>query len=334
MNDLRRCSTFIRIAGVDNMEYHKYTINDVDKSAIALILLEQRKSQGDWEDVSPSRVEEVIQQNFEGTEDVFICAESGSELLGVSVIHFDSDKSAQLNPWFLGGVPVVTSNERDDMIHTGLFDHVMEHIRSTNVNRVEIFFTPEKHEGSLITILSKYGFKLVEEIVHLREAISELKLKADKISPDIDVKPLFAIDREELYSTWHNTFLDGEDRSFLDRNEEQRREFFDDLFDESESYVEDATIAIVQDSVIAGFIIIRLTHGENNGHVWLVGINSDYRRKGYAKMLLAQGKKTLTNLGMNTMSVNVDYNNKPAYKLYTSLGFKEEWRQICYGWER
>jgi ribosomal protein S18 acetylase RimI-like enzyme len=211
-------------------------------------------------------------------------------------------------------------------------DETMKVIDERKISRAEVSLSPDMLTNEFKKILQSNDFHVSEEVIHMRARLSQLKDKITIEDVDITKKDLFSFSKEELYSSWYVSYQESQNRCFLDRNEEQRRSFFNDLFDESDPYLEEATIALVQNSTIIGFSIVRPTHGENNGHLWILGVHPEYRRRGYATNLMSNAVDVIERLGMTTMSLNVDSINEVAYKLYASLGFHEDWRRIYYAW--
>ncbi|MFW9803127.1 MAG: GNAT family N-acetyltransferase, partial [Candidatus Thorarchaeota archaeon] len=83
---------------------------------------------------------------------------------------------------------------------------------------------------------------------------------------------------------------------------------------------------------VVGFALVKQTHGENNGHIWELGVHPDFKRRGYAKVMLTAVRDRLLQEGRETMSLNCDTSNEPAMRLYHSYNFEEIWTQIGYTW--
>jgi len=56
--------------------------------------------------------------------------------------------------------------------------------------------------------------------------------------------------------------------------------------------------------------------------IGMVGVVPDYRGKGMSQHILQAGMKYLRSAGMPEICLEVDENNEPAVRLYTSTGFK------------
>ncbi|MQF64537.1 GNAT family N-acetyltransferase [SAR202 cluster bacterium AC-409-J13_OGT_754m] len=77
----------------------------------------------------------------------------------------------------------------------------------------------------------------------------------------------------------------------------------------------------------------------NNGKSWtgtiaMIGIDPNHRSKGLGKPLLLEGLKFLHSRGVKYVELEVDSQNQPAIRLYSSLGFKtiaeRHWFEISF----
>ncbi len=140
-------------------------------------------------------------------------------------------------------------------------------------------------------------------------------------------KPLSKVDMDVLYSVWTRAFQAQHVRFIVNKSEKERKELFQRLFNPEDSRIEEASCFLTnsnKDGEIVGFSLVRPTHGEDNGHLWEFGISPDYQGRGFGKKLLQLTMNSCVGLGLKSMSLGVDPENKPAYELYTKLGFETE----------
>ncbi|MHA1938640.1 MAG: GNAT family N-acetyltransferase, partial [Candidatus Thorarchaeota archaeon] len=137
---------------------------------------------------------------------------------------------------------------------------------------------------------------------------------------------------KSLYDCWYASFQSGQDRSFSARTQEQNRAHFEEMF-YKEDYDTRASVALKKNEHVVGFALVKKTHGENNGHIWELGVHPDFKRRGYAKLMLAVVRDRLLQEDMKTISLNYDTSNEPAMNLYRSYNFEEGWTQIGYTWK-
>ena len=85
------------------------------------------------------------------------------------------------------------------------------------------------------------------------------------------------------------------------------------------------TVAFVAkaDGDIAGFIIAQVEVEENTqyGHIITINVTQKYRRKGIAKKLIFEIETLLKQKGIGECRLEVREDNRPAIKLYQSLGY-------------
>ena len=62
----------------------------------------------------------------------------------------------------------------------------------------------------------------------------------------------------------------------------------------------------------------------------ILGVMSQYRKKGIGRALLSDGMKWILDRGMDTIYLGMDAENAKALDLYTSLGFRVDEESISY----
>ncbi|MFX0066178.1 MAG: GNAT family N-acetyltransferase [Candidatus Hermodarchaeota archaeon] len=173
--------------------------------------------------------------------------------------------------------------------------------------------------------------KIMMEEIFMRSDLSEVEVPSVKLPTDFEVKSITETDEEEYYECYYEAFKAGKDRLFLDQTEKQRREGFQEYFDRSRPFNEEASIVLMKNNRIYGFSFVR-PRGEE-GHLALIGIHPDFQRKNLGKTLLYLIIKKLAQQGLKTISLGVDPVNTPAYNLYRSLGFKTVSRSVTHVWK-
>ena len=309
-----------------------YKMKDIDLRSVSAFM-HVKKASGEWrEETAIDNVENSMNRSFGETDDIIILAEDGGELLGCVLLHLKEGNQAEINPWFLRGLPIVRQESEDFDISEKLIIRTRDYVQETGITRVEMTFPREKRSEQVKAILQHCGLILVEEIVHMRENLSGLTIDAPEVPESIEKRVLLQVSLEDLFACWSETFQHGQDRSILARSSEERRAFFNESFDFTKPLIETASLALIHNSVVIGFSLVRPTHGEKNGHIWELGISPAFRRQGLAKYLIAEAKEQLEELGFTTMSLNVDTDNRIAFNLYKAIGLQEDWCMVTYGW--
>jgi ribosomal protein S18 acetylase RimI-like enzyme len=315
------------------MEVNIYSIDDIDLRRVSSYVLAAKQAAGTWRDETTlDHVENTMSRTFANSNDIVLLAEDSGEILGCAILHLSEDDGAEINPWFMGGLPVVGPDLDELEVSSHLIVRAIVQARSAGINRLELTFPREKHSDATKSLLNDSGFSLIEQIVHMRGSLSVLVNEVPTLPESIRSKPLTEVNREDLFECWTEAFLEGKDRSILSKNDKERKAFFEESFDFAEDLVEEASVAILQDSKLVAFSLLRPTHGEKNGHLWEMGVHPEFRGMGLAKHLLAYGAQQLANLGFETMSLNVDVANTPAHRLYGAFGLQEDWSLVSYGW--
>ncbi|MFW9967974.1 MAG: GNAT family N-acetyltransferase [Candidatus Thorarchaeota archaeon] len=312
------------------IEFEMMEINEVNVDEISQLLLDVKTSNGEWsEEVDLERVKQVFLRNFENTEDLVLLARQVGRLIGLIVIHFDQQDTIEMNPWFLNGHPIVHQEFEKAQLESRMIQRVKEYAEANAIVRVNVHFM--KDGCHLPGFYEELGMFLLEEVTHLRAVLSELEILTAQPTDEVDIIPLHEAQIENLYDCWYESFRTGQDRSFFNRPREQNRAHFDEMFDKEE-YDNLASIALRKGERIVGFALVKHTHGEKNGHLWELGVHPDFKRRGFAKMMLGAVRRRLLQEEMKTLSLNCDRSNDPAFKLYQSYNFSEEWTQVGYTW--
>ncbi len=316
------------------IEVNLYNIKDIDIREVSALIMDVKKASGQWrEETTLDNVEGSMNRNFGDTDDIVLIAEENGETRGWLLIHLKEGSQAEINPWLLGGLPIVRQDSEDIDISEHLMLRATSYARETGISRVEMSFPREKHSEQVKSLLQRCGLTVVEEVVHMRGTISELTFHTPALLKSIKKMPLLQVSREALFTCWYDAFQHGKDRSYLSRGPEERKSFFEEAFDFTENLIELASVALVHSSAVVGFSLVRPTHGEKNGHLWQMGVHPEYWRRGLAKYLLAEANERLRELRFTTMSLNVDIGNIPAYNLYKASGLHEDWCLVSYAWQ-
>jgi ribosomal protein S18 acetylase RimI-like enzyme len=317
------------------MELNIYNLAEIGTLEISSLIMEVGQAAGTIpNDATVEGVEEHFLNCFGDTNDIVILARSKNGIDGFVLLHFEQAGLAEMNPWFLGGAPIISPRISSENLSNSLIAKAVDYVKENGLDRLEVMFPRDETAETTSSIFAENGMDMYEELIHLRNDLSELSAETSVILQGILERRLVDADVDSLYECWYQTFLNGRDRSFLERPEGMHRQYFEQSFERNESFDGDASLVLVEDEKVIGFALVRRTHGEGNGHLWEFGILPEFRRKGLARSLLYAVRKRLDGLGLETMSTNVDLDNEPAYRLYLSLGLKEEWGRVCHAWNR
>ncbi|MFQ5979139.1 MAG: GNAT family N-acetyltransferase [Candidatus Heimdallarchaeota archaeon] len=288
-----------------------------------------------FRDFSPARIETWLSDLKFDIPPVFVKAESSSQgLIGWLLLFTHDSTTVEINPWGLGGHPIVHPNMSSEEIAPLLLRQAIDFAKKEGFSRVDLNFPYDRSDNEQFKALyESYGMTLTDATLVLQCALPPLESSKTSFRQHFVIKPLSAINQEQLFKSWYEIFETGKVRHFLRRTESERAAFFKRMFDFSEPVIEEASLALTSDGPeesIVGFSLVKSTHGDGNGHLWEFGINANYRRKGLGEAFLLLIMEKLAQQDFQSMSVGVDPENRPAYELYRKHGFKEEFGIIEY----
>ncbi len=79
--------------------------------------------------------------------------------------------------------------------------------------------------------------------------------------------------------------------------------------------IDESSIVLVEGTKFVGFTLVKPTHGEGNGHLWIMGVIPEYRKRQLGSKLLHHAIATLKNSGYKTMSLVVDSTNSAILEI-------------------
>ncbi|MHA2362708.1 MAG: GNAT family N-acetyltransferase [Candidatus Hodarchaeales archaeon] len=312
------------------------TFKEIDLHELAQFSYEERLAAKYKENFSTETIENWFRSLKFETPPIFFLAYLNEKLIGYIMLFIHNPTMGEINPWALGGHPIVLSDNDNQDIASLLMKQVFDYAQKISLTRLELLFSridnDEQFNSSKKAWYNSQGMDLMEELVFMNFNLSEFEVPNFELT-DVKIEPLLKIDGENLYQCWYSTFITGLDRSILDKTDEEKRDYFNEEFSLSEPFIEKASLVLKRDKQIIGFSLVRSTHGEGNGHLWNFGIHPDYRRKKIGQSFLYLIMKKLKQHEFKTISLAVDLNNTPAYNLYFNLGFKTHWAKIAYSWK-
>ena len=174
------------------------------------------------------------------------------------------------------------------------------------------------------------GFYRVTEEGFMELDVSEKHSLHVEIPVGFDLVPIEKKTNEEIKEVFFETFLGGKDGLFLDLSYDQQVESFNYWFDREKEFTDGASLLLLKDGEVAGFLITRPHH--SNAMIGPVGVNPKYQRKGLGKTLIASAINSARENGIEKIQLEMDTSNTPAYRLYKSFGFKTLHKAVFYAW--
>ncbi|MHA1154633.1 MAG: GNAT family N-acetyltransferase [Candidatus Heimdallarchaeota archaeon] len=271
-------------------------------------------------------------KNLEYTiEPQIIQARRDTQLVGWVMLFAHSKTELELNPFALGGLPIIEPNENFEMIADHLLKEAIEYFDQSKYTRIELLFNKEGSEEERIykRIYTSNKFELIEQICHMRIDLTNYQHQREK--REIEFKPISQFNDDDFYNCLYSTFKDTEDKWMLSLSDEEIKDHFEKrILNISFKLIEECSLGIIEDNKLIAFSVVRESHGQQNGNLWILGVHPSHRRQGIATFLIDTMLNKLAENDYKTASLNVDLTNKPAYNLYKAKGFKEGWVKLAY----
>ncbi|MHA1200206.1 MAG: GNAT family N-acetyltransferase [Candidatus Heimdallarchaeaceae archaeon] len=269
---------------------------------------------------------------------ILVKAYTEEKLVGWLLLFVHDSKKLEINPWALGGHPLISLDEPiKSEVTKLLLTECIDYAERNNHTRIELCF--EKKESMEQypvdpSLYSQVDFKEEDEIVFMSLNLAEQEISEVEFSNEIEILLLKDVDDNDLYSCFYDSFSESGDRNFLSETDEEREEYFKEHFDKEDEMIDEASIVLVEGTKLIGFTLVKPTHGEGNGHLWIMGVIPEYRGRQLGSKLLHHAIDTLKKQGYKTMSLVVDSANEAALRLYEKHHFVKGWKRISHAWKK
>jgi ribosomal protein S18 acetylase RimI-like enzyme len=224
-------------------------------------------------------------------------------------------------------------SEITKLLLTECLDYALQH----HYTRIEVSYEKKDNPKEYPvdpSIYSQVNLMGEDEIVFMSLNLAEQEISEVEFPEGIEIIPLKDVDDDDLYSCFYESFSQSGDRNFLSQTDEERKEFFKELFDKEDEIIDEASIVLVEESKLIGYTLVKPTHGEGNGHLWIMGVIPEYRGRQLGSKLLHHAIVTLKKHEYKTMSLTVDSVNKTALRLYEKYLFVKGWKRVTHTWKK
>lgn len=239
---------------------------------------------------------------------------------------------AEINPWALNGHPIILKEHENNLpISENLVTKAIEYGKSKGLTRVELNFM--EHEDKEKVDYQKLGMHVTDRNSHMRQELTQ-KTTYTECFENSEIIPINQLDSKKFFQCFLETFRASKDLWLSDKTDDEMFDYFHEvILVDDFPLIDTASIGVLSNNQLIAFSIVRESHGEKNGQLWIMGVHSDYRRKGIARKIIHHIKSTLTQEGYKSSSLNVNSKNIPAMNLYLSEGYVKDWTQISYAWK-
>lgn len=265
--------------------------------------------------------------------------ESG-KLVGWLMLFIHDATRIEINPLLLSGHPLVSPHAGVEYVLTKLLDAAKEYARKKGYTRLEFSYgrsgDNDRRSGYFQKTYETAGFNLVADVATMQLRLLGLPVTPKEFPPGYEVTPLFDHDDDALFEIYSKVFSTGQDRLYSTQSEKEQRAYFDSEFSRKRKTVKETTLALLKDKELIGFTLVQPTLGGRNRHLSKIGIHPDYWRQGLGTALLrlVLKKATQKRPRLRDMTLCCELTNQPAFSLFSSHGFKEEFREKEYYWSQ
>ncbi len=255
-----------------------------------------------------------------------VLALSGSELLGYLMLVVQNPARVEINPWFLGGHPLVAPEQDQRALGSQLLREAVAWAGDEGFECIELSVDRDarsaRHELEAQNAwYQSLGFHVREEHVGLLYMLAEQERPGVALPSGFELQPVLEVDQEALYRCYYDAFNAGQSGFFFDQSEREKRTHFD-TFGELYGIVEETSVALLHAGRIAGFTFVMPVN-ETHVHLDWMGVHPHYRRRGLARFLLEFVIDASAAQGVQTMSLSCDVGNTRALELYRCSGWQE-----------
>ncbi len=325
------------------MNINIYKWDNLDIHEIAQLTLVAKRASGSWgAEETIERVKKNIhnlntsyKKLFGVKSPIAVLARSGEKLIGYLLLFFKNSKKVEINPWFLGGHPLILPNKKAEEIGTKLIGEVVKWTRKEGIETIELTIPWNIEESNRVydeyeAWYGSHGFKLKLKYVFMTCNLAKHTITDVTTPSGFEIKQIRAVSKEALYQCYYDAFKAGDAQFFFYQTEKERREFFNKLTSK-DALNDENSLALLKDQQIIGFIY-TIPYGEKNRNISCMCINSDFWGRGLGKFLLLFVMKREALQGHKTLTLGTEPDMR-AFQLYRKNGFKVTAGEITYIWK-
>ncbi|MHA1309069.1 MAG: GNAT family N-acetyltransferase [Candidatus Heimdallarchaeota archaeon] len=260
-----------------------------------------------------------------------ITATIDNTLVGWILLVQHSPTEVQINPWALGGHPItLAAHDSSFKLSTILLEEAVSLTKKEGFRKIEILYHLDEKTSSVFEkFYQANNFTHLDSTNHMRKSLESVDEKYESISDNFKITKVSNSNHEDLLACFLTVFKNTNDPWMKEKTTGELTNYFHNkLVGGSFTIIDDASVTISKNEKIIGFSIVKQSHGEGNGNIWIIGVHPDFRRKKIGTGIFTYVTKALQNLDYKTMSLNVSSFNVPAYQLYLKVGFEIRWTQM------
>lgn len=310
--------------------FSKLFDEDIEIGELANFIYRVRKDNNCLGDQTIELIKKELMETRDAYKFLLYYAYINDSLVGLLLLSINIPKFGFIWDWY----PYVKPGPKEDLVAIELLKNCIENT-GRDIDRFEVAFTIETEQDKAQFIQYSKWFESLNFHRIAEEAVMELTLENKEFEPlafpkNIDLKSIKDADLKDLVDCAYEVFNSSQDIIFLDLGEAQKQAMVNKIFDTSKKPIfEDASLILMEGGDVIGFVVV-IPDG-NEAEIRSFGIKPKYRNKGLGKNLLTLSLSILMKNGFKVVLLDVTIENKPAFGVYSKLGFKLSSTSNLYG---
>ncbi|MFW9803188.1 MAG: GNAT family N-acetyltransferase [Candidatus Thorarchaeota archaeon] len=308
-------------------------MRDADTAALAKVAYQARQaSERGSPDLPVAKFIEALDAAADDDNlKVLLCmSDRPDDLLGWLSLYTGFARMVFIGEWH----PEVLPSDSYGVVARKLIREAKKATRRMGKERLEVQFN--KITSRIRPLLYRYEgwykeerFRYATEETYMEAAITGNMPEFEE-SDGITVQRISEISNEDLFEPFFDSFLDSKDGLFLSLTKDQQIDSFNYWFSRTRQFVDDATLCVMDNDRVTGFIVVREEEGK--AHIGPIGVHPRHRGKGIARNLLARSMDSIRRQGFKKVALEMDILNTPAMNLYNQFGFQSIHNSVYYYW--
>lgn len=303
---------------------------DIEIGELANFIYRVRKDNNFLGDQTIELIKKELMETRDAYNFLLYYAYINDRLVGLLLLSINIPKFGFIWDWY----PYVEPGPKEDLVTIEILKNCIENT-GRDIDRFEVAFTIETEQDKAQFIQYSKWFESLNFHRIAEEAVMELTLENKEFEPlafpkNIDLKSIKDADLKDLVDCTYEVFNSSQDIIFLDLGEAQKQAMVNKIFNTSKKPIfEDASLILMEGGDVIGFVVV-IPDG-NEAEIRSFGNKPKYRNKGLGKNLLTLSLSILIKNGFKVVLLDVTIENKPAFGVYSKLGFKLSSTSNLYG---
>ncbi len=303
---------------------------DIEIGELANFIYRVRKDNNFLGDQTIESIKEELIETRNSYDFLLFYAYINAKLVGLLLLNINTPGFGFIWDWY----PYVVAGPKEDLVAIELLKKCIEYT-GRDIDRFEVAFTIETEQDKTRYIQHSKWFEALNFYLIAEEAVMELTLENKEFEPhafpkNIDLKSIKDAALNDLVDCAYEAFNSSQDIIFLDLGEAQKQAMVNKIFDTSKKpIIEAASLILMEGGVVIGFVVV-IPDG-NEAEIRSFGIRPKYRNKGLGKNLMLLSLSILIENGFKVVLLDIPIDNKPAFEVYSKLGFKITSTSNLYG---